>query len=460
MFNVRVRGIYATAMTRLCIDWGFKIVQPTKAIIDRFKIADLKDPPDITIKDSRSRDGIVIIGLRKALEEMLEKLKTCFPEAIVLKCLMPIHSVVKGVVRDFRGGEYIVEVKPGIYGTIRGNFKIGDVITVSIAETSFTRNNYLKLSNNLWITGKYAYLIQDGRVIVSRHIKDSNVRRELSSLGQLLKKRGWGIKWRSSAQYANILTLMEELKKLYEKAEKILKNSEKTPYVEVVDGEYVAEVIFPSTTKIELDKVRSKVTPTIHKHHIYKSSGKIGSILVDFTEKILNEFNIDISGNLHEFITELLRRKSKVEILHIKPSGKIIKLTPGSIVEVGKEKLVLRREIAGGGRYDGLNISKEEGDYDIMEVKPDEWIITHSYYSRNGVLKGKYININTPPEITYKGIKYIDLIVDIAILPSGEIKILDLEEFNKLCSEGIIPSLIEAKVNNIIKCLNSNTLLS
>jgi Ribonuclease G/E len=460
MFNVRVRGIYATAITRLCIDWGFRIVQPTKAITDRFKLTDLRDPPDITIKDLESRDGILIIGLHKAVKEILEKLRIHFPEVIVLKCLIPIHSIVKGVIRDFKNGEYIVEVKPGIYGTLRGSFKIGDVITVSIAKTSFTRDSYLKLSSNLWIRGKYAYLIQDSKVIISRHIRDSNIRKELSSLGLFFKKKGWSVKWRSSAQYANILTLIEELKKLHEKAEEILKSSEKTPYVELVDGEYIAKVIFPSTTKIELDKVRSEVTPTIHKHHIYKSSGKIGSILVDFTEKILNEFNIDISRNLHEFITELLKQRSKVEILHIKPQGKIIKLTPGSIVEINKEKLVLKREMAGGGKYDGLNINKEEGDYDIMEVKPDEWIITHNYYSRNGVLRGKYININTPPEITYKGIKYIDLIVDIAILPSGEVKVLDLEEFSRLCSEGIIPSCIKAKVNNIIKCLNSNTLLN
>jgi Ribonuclease G/E len=454
MFNVRVRGIYATAITRLCIDWGFRIVQPTKAITDRFKLTILKDPPDITIKDLKGRDGIVIIGLHKAVEEILEKLRIHFPEVIVLKCLMPIHSIVKGVVKDFKNGEYIIEVKPGIYGTLKGSFKIGDVITVSITKTSFTRDNYLKLSNNLWITGKYAYLVQDSRVIISRHIKDSSIRKELFSLGLLFKKRGWSVKWRSSAQYTNILTLMEELKKLHEKAEEILKNSEKTPYVEVANGEYIAEAIFPSTTKIKLDKIRSEVTPTVHKHHIYKSSGKIGSVLVDFTEKILNELNIDTSRNLHEFIIELLRQKGKAEILHIKPQGKIIRLTPGSIVEINKEKLILKREVTGGGKYDGLNINKEEGDYDIMEVKLDEWIITHNYYSRNGVLKGKYININTPPEITYRGIKYIDLIVDIAILPNGEVKVLDLEEFNKLCSEGIIPSCIEAKVNNIIKCLN------
>lgn len=451
MFNVRIRGIYATAMTRLCIDWGFKIVQPTRAIINRFRLTDSKEPPDITVKDSKSREGIVIIGLRKAVEETLKKLEAKFPEAIVLKCLIPIHSIVKGVVKGFRNNECIVEVKPSVYGVLKGSFKIGDIVTVSIAKTSFTRSSYLKLSGNLWISGKYAYLTQDSKVIVSRHIRDYNIRRELTSLGLSFKRRGWGIKWRSSAQYASIPTLMEELKNLYEKADRIIRNSENTPYVEIAEGEYIAEIIFPSTTKIELDKIRSRVTPTVDKHHIYKSSGKIGSLLVDFTEKILNEFNVEvISRNLHEFMTELLKRRSKIKIFHIKPSGKIINLTPGSIMEMDGERLVLKRKLAGIGKYDGLNIPKEEGDYDIMEVKLGEWVTTHNYYSKNGVLKGKYININTPPEITYKGIKYIDLIVDIAILPNGEVKVLDLEEFNKLCSERIIPTCIETKVNDII----------
>ncbi len=451
MFNVRVRGIYATTITRLCMDWGFKIVQPTKIIIDRFKLTDLREAPDITIKDLESKDGIVIIGLRRAVEEILEKLKTHFPEVIVLKCLMPIHSIVKGIVKNFRNGEYIIEVKPGIYGVLKGDFKIGDVTTVSIAKTSFTHSNYLKLSSNLWIKGRYAYLIQDNKVIVSRHIKDHNIKRELISLGLLFKREGWGVKWRSSAQYADTVSLIGELKNLHEKAKEILKNSEKTPYTELIEGEYIARVIFPSTTKIELDKVRSKVIPTVYKHHIYKSSGKIGSVLVDFAEKILNELNVDwVSRNLHEFMIELLKQRGKVKILHIKPSGEIISLTPGSIIEISRERLVLRRRLTGGGRYDGLNISKEEGDYDIMEVKPNEWIITHNYYSKNNTLRGRYININTPPEITYKCIKYIDLIIDIVILPNGEVKILDLEEFNKLYSEGIIPSYIKTKVNNII----------
>ena len=40
------------------------------------------------------------------------------------------------------------------------------------------------------------------------------------------------------------------------------------------------------------------------------------------------------------------------------------------------------------GRYDGLDLPIERGDYGLTEVKEGSWIVKHSYYSMEKELKG------------------------------------------------------------------------
>jgi len=45
--KAKVRGIYTTALTKLLLENGFEIVQPSQAIKSRFGIPDNNEPPDI-----------------------------------------------------------------------------------------------------------------------------------------------------------------------------------------------------------------------------------------------------------------------------------------------------------------------------------------------------------------------------------------------------------------------------
>lgn len=73
--KLRIRGIYATALTKLALSWGFKIVQPAEKIIQRFGIEADNSPPDATVKDHVSKSGVVVIGKCEAVDKFLEKLK-------------------------------------------------------------------------------------------------------------------------------------------------------------------------------------------------------------------------------------------------------------------------------------------------------------------------------------------------------------------------------------------------
>jgi len=55
--KAKVRGIYATALTRLLLENGFEVVQPSQAIKSRFGIADNNEPPDLKVKDKHDLQG-------------------------------------------------------------------------------------------------------------------------------------------------------------------------------------------------------------------------------------------------------------------------------------------------------------------------------------------------------------------------------------------------------------------
>ncbi|MBS7606738.1 MAG: DUF402 domain-containing protein [Candidatus Bathyarchaeia archaeon] len=74
MFRVKVRGIYSTALTRLLLDGGFKIVQPSAPIRDRFKLpedADGNSQPDMEICDRPDKQGINVIGDAASVEKFI-----------------------------------------------------------------------------------------------------------------------------------------------------------------------------------------------------------------------------------------------------------------------------------------------------------------------------------------------------------------------------------------------------
>lgn len=51
-YRVRIRGKYATAISKLVLDLGYTIVQASDVIISRFGINVDNSAPDVTIKDS------------------------------------------------------------------------------------------------------------------------------------------------------------------------------------------------------------------------------------------------------------------------------------------------------------------------------------------------------------------------------------------------------------------------
>jgi len=217
---------------------------------------------------------------------------------------------------------------------------------------------------------------------------------------------------------------------------------------------------FPGQSKYRLDEIRGSITPTVRGHHRYKACGGNIASAVDMAENLLAK------GESQDEVEELLKRTirasypaegSEVEIEHVKLNGSRLHLGTAMVhrFDENEGSMSLRRPIKGGGLYDGLKVEKRSGDYAITEAKFEEWYLVTQYFSREGILKGTYVNVNTPIELYPDRLRYVDLEVDICIWPNGEIRILDTKYLEEAVSEGLIstglPPLIRKKLNDMLK---------
>lgn len=120
--------------------------------------------------------------------------------------------------------------------------------------------------------------------------------------------------------------------------------------------------------------------------------------------------------------------KGKMIIIeHVKPNGEVIILGKGKVTKSDSQRgiIEIKRELQPGGKYDGLAIPKELGDYAITEFQAGSWSYRTAYYSKDNKLKGEYYNVNTPIEIYPDRVRYVDLEIDVVRDSSGAVKAID-----------------------------------
>jgi hypothetical protein len=174
-----------------------------------------------------------------------------------------------------------------------------------------------------------------------------------------------------------------------------------------------ARVEFAGASKQILDEIRSSVIPTLARHH------RIRIIHPKKLERAEKELS-GSPGRKRELEKEMfleaillpMKKSGQVRLEHIKPLGKPIRPREGVLLEAGERKILIKRFFS-QGRYDGLGLPIEEGDYSLTEVQEGAWYVKHAYYSAAEKPKGEYYNINTPVELYPYGARYLDLEVDV-----------------------------------------------
>ncbi|MFN3803452.1 MAG: DUF402 domain-containing protein [Pyrobaculum sp.] len=403
--KVRVRGVYATALTKLSLEWGFKVVQPTEKIRERFKLEEDLSPPDITIKDHESRSGVAIIGKCDPLRSFVEKLVE-YLDPFVAYSDMGLHDVFTG--KALEGG--FVEAPGGLVLKVPPPYlpTPGSIQVFTVVRPPIGQEGGLAVPE-IVVEGDYMELNTMGGVRYSRHIPQVD-RFRLGLVATRLRLGGLGLKFKSSARYAAEDVLIQEAERLYQEIQSL---ANATGILR--RGRCVAVVLFDKVAKERLDAARSTVVPTVRGHHALRAQG-MGRCL-----DLLDHVGADVYERAAAFLA-----RGYIELWHIKPWGKVVKMR-GEALGFKDGVLVVKRALKPGGVLDGIGVKIGRGYYALTCVSRD---VVHTYYTPEGQMVGTYININTEPELGRRVI-YIDLLVDKAYGPDGVEKVLDLEEYHK-----------------------------
>lgn len=442
MFSARVRGIYSTVLTKILMDAGFRIVQPSEKIAERFKIPFDPSPPDVTVKDSEE-GGIVVIGDKGAVDAAVDAIVRAARYFFVRKSLVDIHGVYLGRVEEKEGSRCVVDIGGGVRGVLeRCDKDRGGLVLVGVMAPLFDRGELARLTTSFRIYGKLVALCHgDPRISFSEHIRDPSTRARLSAIAlSKLAGSGLGVHFRSSAKFASGDDITREIELLLKVYKDLMKGPRDVgePGL-LMPGESLALLEPTSLAKYIFDDIRRAVIPTIRGHHIYKARG--ASELVDILEEAISGECSEraTSEALARYLAKRLSERGRVEIVHVKPNGEAMRLSPGEVVcakhENGVLRLLVKRVMRSPGVYDGLGIEKSEGDVDLMIVDSSSPFIVHNYF-RGEKWLGSYINVNAPPELAEGMIIYHDLLVDVVVAPDKQPELVDEDELRKALERG------------------------
>lgn len=205
-------------------------------------------------------------------------------------------------------------------------------------------------------------------------------------------------------------------------------------------------VELPGEAKKTLDEIRRSVLPTLPDHHRLRiidaghleSAETVLAINQDQTEALGEQLFSDL-------ILMPLKKSGAVRLEHIRPSGKPMRPREGLLLDVTDGRKIVFKRTFHDGRYDGLDIPINTGDYGLTEIEEGAWTIKHSYYTKSGRLIGEYYNVNTPVELYPFGARYVDLEVDVVRRADEPPVIIDQEKLAMLTRRGIIGRNLEAK---------------
>ena len=445
---------------------GFDIVQPSVTIIERFGLGERYESPDLDIDDRYDRQGVRAFGKAEVIDALKSILQSCLDDVVTRKWAVSVDGTYKGLVKEVDSvtRSVLIDIGPAMGRIAEGEvFKPNTKQVVVQVDRVRTWTKEPILTTRIMIPGKYAVLIPERQVKISRKIRDRQKRSRLYQLGEELISQDWGILWRTASANQPLDVLRNEISSLAKEGADIKKKAEQVEApATLCKGNYFMDVEFPALSKKKLDMVRGSVAPTMEGHHYYKACGEEVSSALDMAERLLEK------GGPHEEVKDLFEETieveypivgSTLEIKHAKLDGQVFHLGT-ALIEVydHNESLIrFRRVFSGEGLYDGLGTSKELGDYAVTEAKIGEWHFKTQYFSRDGRYKGTYINLNTPIELYPYGIRYVDLEVDACIWPDGRVKVLDEEKLDNAVADGLITEkmgrIVREKLQEIMKHL-------
>lgn len=441
---IYIQGIYSTAFSKIFKDRGFEIAFPSKTIAKRLSITNPAIEWSAAIISNPQPFGLKIFGELQVVEEISKIIRETLDPVIIRKSKVNLGLVAFAEVEEEGERKSMVNAK-NIKGFIAGKWPKGSKLIVSIKDPCFGED--VNFFNGICLVGKYAMLIQNGSLKIPKHISKSWKGKMLLNIAKDLPK-GWGAEFFETCINTDEKIIREEVAKLTERANQLL-YSDKVGILD--EGIGYQEIYLSYESKRILDEIRNEVLPTVKWHHYLRSFGENFNLVIEFSENLLSS-GVErgkVEEKLEESVfSEIFKNGKIMNIFHYKPDGRMLKLSPGKIVEVdSKDKTItLLRKIIGLGIYDGIDAKKEIGDYAIAKYKLGSMVTRTFYYRKDGSLIGIYSNFSTPVEFYPNHIRYVDLEMDLVLDSKKNVKILDRDKLEDLLIKGYISEKLYWKV--------------
>ena len=501
--NVRVRGIYATALTRLLLDAGHEVVDASPPIRRRFDATFPTARPDADVSTTDDRLGVGVAGDPEAVDSVRSRLADVGIDALVWADPIPVGTVLDGEVTETLGGGAVVDLAVGSgdaaptagpetgdsapdgrrvdaptpgdaiegylpYGNVDARIETGDAVRVQVRESAAPwTSRRPELDAGLRARGGLVAVEPGSGTRVD--VRDDEAARELAGMTDLLgiePPDGWRAVWGPAAVDAGMDALEAALDRAVADAERLAGAVDGTG---ALDGDATVHddplarpnagtwVLFGRESRFALDDVRREVMATMPGHHRVKAGSAAASAGVDFAEALC-EPDPDAAfpfGVVRDSFGPAEGDSLRIE--HGKPDGRLITLGDGRVTEVddGDGSVTVRREMTAGGSYDGLGVPRESGDVATTSLTEGRWWYPTTYRASDGTVKGTYVNVCTPVEVFPDAARYVDLHVDVIKHPDGTVERVDDDVLDESVTAGYTPEPLAEKARSVASALEN-----
>jgi protein associated with RNAse G/E len=473
--NVRVRGIYATALTELLRD-DHDVVQASPPIQRRFDDAFPERNHAVALWTTDDRLGVGAAGDPDAVGAAADALGGVARDALVHPDPAPRGAVFDAVVTDTLGGGAVLDLgeREGYlpYDAVEGTstsaredavadqVEDGDALRVQVTDPAPPwGDDRPELAADLRAPAGLATLREDvdGTVVDGRRGADA---RELAGLTDLVDADvpdGWGVEWGRGATHVEMTALRGALADAVDRAEALgALDDAVEPTRRLAAPLGTTWVRFNRESRFALDGRRRAVTATMPGHHRVKAGSRSASGAVDFVEAVCDDMDGDDPLPFDAVVGQYGPEEGdRVAIQHGKPDGRTFTLGRGrvSTLSVEDHEVTVRREMSSSGTYDGLGTPRERGDVAITRLREGRWWYPTAYRGEDGTRKGTYVNVCTPIELFPDAATYVDLHVDVMDFPDGGVEIVDADELDAAVAAGHLSEALAEKAMAVAEML-------
>jgi hypothetical protein len=443
MSRVKLRGVYTTAATRLLLDAGYEVVEPSDAIRDRFDASFSKGPPDVEVRTSDEYLGLYIVGegTKEVTEVLAAGEDSFFFDAV------PVGAVCDATVEQEASSGAFVRFGDGRgflpYSKVDDHVEEGDELRVTVVEEAAPWSNGSpvvaageRVGNELVTLVRGA---SGSRVEGGSKEDATQLSRTAATVGAE-PPSGWGVVYSRDALDAEMGELADAMN---EAAERTGEN----------DDEEAVWIWLGRDGRAAYDEARGEETTTVPGHHRLKATSKTASAGVDIAEALVEDADPTDDPPFDVFARRFGPHEGdQIEIVHGKPDGRYPSLGRGEVVSADADEdemaVVVERRITSSGTYDALGVEREDGDVARTRFEEGGRAYATVYKSAEGEKKGTYVNVCTPLEVFPDAVRYTDLYIDVVEV-DGETRVVDEEELTDSVEEGVVTEGVAERAREV-----------